>query len=90
MKEYEVDIWMWTETNIDWTTKMIREVGRMGFKMFQNFKIFMSSSDDPASWKQPGGTCIGLVNIMVGWKMKGGQDTKRLGHWSYVQIAGLE
>eukprot|EP00957_Ditylum_brightwellii_P083511 6348610-Ditylum_brightwellii.AAC.1 len=69
---------------------MIREAGKMGFKIFKNFKIITSTSNDPAGWKQQGGTCIGLVNGMVGRKMSGGEYNKRLGRWSYVQIAGRD
>eukprot|EP00957_Ditylum_brightwellii_P173350 13198271-Ditylum_brightwellii.AAC.1 len=45
-------------------------------KIFKNAKIITSTSDDPAGWRQQGGTCIGLVNSMVGRKMSGGEDNK--------------
>eukprot|EP00957_Ditylum_brightwellii_P054271 4111213-Ditylum_brightwellii.AAC.1 len=90
MKEYEVDIWLWTETNINWTPKISRETDKMGCKVFNNFKIITSTRNDPAGWKWSGGTCIGLVNGMVGWKMQGGEGRKGLGRWSYVQIVGRD
>eukprot|EP00957_Ditylum_brightwellii_P040176 3040152-Ditylum_brightwellii.AAC.1 len=62
----------------------------MGFKLFKNFKIITSASDDPSGWKQQRDTCIGLVNGMVGKKMSGGENNKELGRWSYVQIAGRD
>eukprot|EP00957_Ditylum_brightwellii_P144289 10993042-Ditylum_brightwellii.AAC.1 len=67
---------------------MRREAEQMGSKIFKSAKIITSNSDDPAGWKQQGGTCIGLVNGIVGRKMSGGEDNKGLGRWSYVQIAG--
>eukprot|EP00957_Ditylum_brightwellii_P176651 13455016-Ditylum_brightwellii.AAC.1 len=90
VKEYEVDIWLWTETNINWTPKPSREADKMGYKVFNSFKIITSASNGPAGWKQPGGSCIDSVNGMVGWKMQGGEDKKGLGRWNYVQIAGRD
>eukprot|EP00957_Ditylum_brightwellii_P139476 10630063-Ditylum_brightwellii.AAC.1 len=78
MKEQEVEIWLWTETNTNWTPKLIHEAEKMGVKLFKQFKVITSASDDPAEWKQTGGTCIGLVNGMVGRKMQGGEDGKGL------------
>eukprot|EP00957_Ditylum_brightwellii_P018797 1413118-Ditylum_brightwellii.AAC.1 len=40
--------------------------------------MITSSSDDRVDWKQPGGTCIGLVSIMVGRKMQGGRDQRKV------------
>eukprot|EP00957_Ditylum_brightwellii_P078679 5982396-Ditylum_brightwellii.AAC.1 len=79
MKMYKVDIWMWTETNINWTPKMRREAEKMGSKILKNAKIITSTSNNPVGWKQQGGTCIGLTNGMVGRKMSGGEDNKGLG-----------
>eukprot|EP00957_Ditylum_brightwellii_P030626 2320807-Ditylum_brightwellii.AAC.1 len=90
MKTHEVDIWMWTETNINWRPKMRREAKKMSSKIFKNAKIITSTSNDPAGWKQQGYTCIGLVNGMVGRKILGRGDNKGLSRWSYVQIAGKE
>eukprot|EP00957_Ditylum_brightwellii_P065926 4999719-Ditylum_brightwellii.AAC.2 len=39
MKEFEVDIWLWTETNVYWSKKMIKEAEQMGSKIFDNLKL---------------------------------------------------
>eukprot|EP00957_Ditylum_brightwellii_P016605 1248194-Ditylum_brightwellii.AAC.1 len=53
LKDFEVDIWLWTEANVNWSKKTVEEAEWMGYKIFNNFKMIISSSDDPADWKQP-------------------------------------
>eukprot|EP00957_Ditylum_brightwellii_P092102 7013010-Ditylum_brightwellii.AAC.1 len=36
----------------------------------------MLSNNDPADWKQQGGTCIGLVDHMTGQRVNNGEDDK--------------
>eukprot|EP00957_Ditylum_brightwellii_P167495 12750153-Ditylum_brightwellii.AAC.2 len=55
MKEFEVNTWLWSETNVNWSKKMIKETEQIGPKLFDNFKTITSSTDDPANWKQPRG-----------------------------------
>eukprot|EP00957_Ditylum_brightwellii_P068625 5210312-Ditylum_brightwellii.AAC.1 len=62
----------------------------MGRTKWDNFKLITSSSNDPADCHQRGGTCIGLVNNIVGRKTTSREDTKGLGQWSYVKIAGKD
>eukprot|EP00957_Ditylum_brightwellii_P194074 14779980-Ditylum_brightwellii.AAC.1 len=49
IKTYKVDIWMWSETNINWMPKMRREAEKMGSKIFKSAKIITSTSNDPAA-----------------------------------------
>eukprot|EP00957_Ditylum_brightwellii_P212136 15367006-Ditylum_brightwellii.AAC.2 len=90
MKEYEVDIFGWSETNTNWTLVARNKVGQMGRRTWKIFKLVASCSDDPADEKQQGGTCIGLVNDMVGQHVTSGEDMSGLGRWSYVKIAGRD
>ena len=90
MKEYEVDVWGWTETNINWTPNTTNAMKYMSTKIFKNSHIATSNSDDPAGQRQQGGTCTVIINNLVGRKITSGEDKKGLGRWSYIQISGRD
>eukprot|EP00957_Ditylum_brightwellii_P093572 7125242-Ditylum_brightwellii.AAC.1 len=55
MKDRKVDIWGWTETNVNWTPNLINNTAYKGQKLFNNFKLITSSSNDLAGLYQQGG-----------------------------------
>eukprot|EP00957_Ditylum_brightwellii_P009539 719774-Ditylum_brightwellii.AAC.1 len=66
MKETQVDLWGWVETNINWT-RIIKSKGQhYRRKIFRNFTIFTSGSNDSADFYQRGGTCIGVIDKLTG------------------------
>eukprot|EP00957_Ditylum_brightwellii_P008142 617413-Ditylum_brightwellii.AAC.1 len=88
MEEKEVDIWGWAETNVNWTPNLTTRAKYYGNEIFKIFTLVGSSSNDPAGFYQQGRTCTAITGKMVGQIIKSGTDSKGLGHWSYVQIAG--
>eukprot|EP00957_Ditylum_brightwellii_P168599 12832847-Ditylum_brightwellii.AAC.1 len=62
----------------------------MGGKIFKNFTIVTSCSDDLAKYHQQGGTYIGETNRMSGRIIDKNCDPSGLGRWSYVKIAGRD
>eukprot|EP00957_Ditylum_brightwellii_P090341 6879810-Ditylum_brightwellii.AAC.1 len=66
MKEKQVDLWEWVETNINWTKNMISKAKYYGRKIFKNLTLFTSKSDDPADYYQQGGTCLGVTDKLTG------------------------
>eukprot|EP00957_Ditylum_brightwellii_P114518 8732152-Ditylum_brightwellii.AAC.1 len=50
MKELEVEIWLWAETNINWIPKLIQEAEKMGVKLFK----ILRSSQQPVMTLQNG------------------------------------
>eukprot|EP00957_Ditylum_brightwellii_P012957 979214-Ditylum_brightwellii.AAC.1 len=83
MKDREVDIWRWMETNVNWTPNLINNTTYKGQKLFNNIKLITSSSDDLAGFYQQGGTCMGITNKMTGRIITADKDTSGLGCWSY-------
>eukprot|EP00957_Ditylum_brightwellii_P093734 7137001-Ditylum_brightwellii.AAC.1 len=88
MDKKEVVIWEWAETNVNWTPNLTAWTKYYGNKIFKNVTLVGSSSDDPAGFYQQGGTCTAITGKMVGQIIQSCTDSKGLGHWSYVQIAG--
>ena len=78
MKEYNVDIWGWSETNINWTPNIKDAVKYMSTKIFDNYYFTTSNSDDPSGRYQQGGTQTVLVNNLVGRKISSCEDAKGL------------
>eukprot|EP00957_Ditylum_brightwellii_P086446 6577080-Ditylum_brightwellii.AAC.1 len=62
----------------------------MGGKIFKNFTIVTSCSDDPAKYHQQGGTCTGVTSQLSGQIINKDCNPSRLGRWSYVKIAGWD
>ena len=56
MKDHNIDIWGWTETNINWTPNNKDAVKYMSTKIFDNCFFETSNSDDLAGRYQQGGT----------------------------------
>eukprot|EP00957_Ditylum_brightwellii_P192126 14625367-Ditylum_brightwellii.AAC.1 len=48
MKDRKVDIWGWSETNVNWMPNLVSNTTFRGRKLFNNFKLITSSSDNPA------------------------------------------
>eukprot|EP00957_Ditylum_brightwellii_P069620 5288118-Ditylum_brightwellii.AAC.1 len=88
MHKHEVDIWGWSETNVNWTPNMISKTKHLGNKCFNIFTLTASLSDDPAEHKQQGGTCLGIVNKFTGRIIAMENDSRDLGCWSFVKLAG--
>eukprot|EP00957_Ditylum_brightwellii_P147404 11224530-Ditylum_brightwellii.AAC.1 len=90
MAEKEIDIWGWTKTNVNWTPNMTARAIYYGNKVFTNFTILRSSSDNPAGLYQQGVMCTAITGKMVGRIIKSDTNSSGLGRWSYVQIAGRD
>eukprot|EP00957_Ditylum_brightwellii_P109625 8361483-Ditylum_brightwellii.AAC.1 len=73
MNKYGVGIFGWTETNVNWTPLLINKTEQMERKLWRNLKLIISCSNNPSERVQRGGTCIGIVNNMVGRKATGGE-----------------
>eukprot|EP00957_Ditylum_brightwellii_P032423 2456792-Ditylum_brightwellii.AAC.1 len=82
MAEKEIDIWRWAETNVNWTPNMIAQAEYYGNKIFINFTLVGSSSDNPAGFYQQGGMCTGITGKMVGRIIKSDSNSSGLGRWS--------
>eukprot|EP00957_Ditylum_brightwellii_P056966 4317765-Ditylum_brightwellii.AAC.1 len=70
MTEKEIDIWGWAEKNVNWTPNMIARVKYYCNKIFTDFTLVGSSSDDPAGLYQQGGMCTAITGKMVGQIIK--------------------
>jgi hypothetical protein len=90
LQEAKVDCFNFTETNLRWTPEQIQMASRLGRKWFKQFSLTTSSSNDPTTRKayQPGGTCTGITNNLVGRLTTKGSDPSGLGRWSYVCLEG--
>eukprot|EP00957_Ditylum_brightwellii_P017319 1304260-Ditylum_brightwellii.AAC.1 len=64
MAEKEIDIWGWAETNVNWTPNMIARAKYYSNKIFNNFTLVGSSSNDPVGFYQQGGTCTAITGKM--------------------------
>eukprot|EP00957_Ditylum_brightwellii_P191188 14558161-Ditylum_brightwellii.AAC.1 len=64
MSEKEINIWGWAETNVKWTPNMTARAKYYGNKIFTNFTLVGSSSNDPAGLYQQGGTCTSITGKM--------------------------
>eukprot|EP00957_Ditylum_brightwellii_P073334 5573137-Ditylum_brightwellii.AAC.1 len=65
MRSKDVDIWGWAETSIKWNKEMESKAQYMGRKLFKNFTLVTSCSDNPAQYYQQGGTCIRITNRLT-------------------------
>eukprot|EP00957_Ditylum_brightwellii_P034794 2637133-Ditylum_brightwellii.AAC.1 len=83
MKDREVDIWGWMETNVNWTPNLTNNTAYKGQELFNNFKLITSSSNDLTGFYQQGGACMGITNKMTGRIRAADKDTSGLGCWSY-------
>eukprot|EP00957_Ditylum_brightwellii_P089457 6812236-Ditylum_brightwellii.AAC.1 len=52
MRDREIDIWGWVETNVNWTKNLLTQAKFYGNKIFKNFTLVGNSSDDPAEFYQ--------------------------------------
>eukprot|EP00957_Ditylum_brightwellii_P078530 5970805-Ditylum_brightwellii.AAC.1 len=59
-------------------------------KIFTNFTLVGSSSNNPVGLYQQGGACTAITGKMVGRIIKSDTNSSGLGQWSYVQIAGRD
>eukprot|EP00957_Ditylum_brightwellii_P170075 12946185-Ditylum_brightwellii.AAC.1 len=90
MGKKEIDIWGWAKTNVNWIPNMTARAKYYGNKIFINFMLVGSSSDDPAGLYQQGGTCTATTGKMAGRIINSDTDSSGLGCWSYVQIMGRD
>ena len=90
IKEYNIDVFAFVETNIPWTPKNKYRARVIGRRTFTNVKMEMSSSNEPAlNDYQPGGTLIGTQGKNQGRVISGDADQHGLGRWSYVCLTGM-
>eukprot|EP00957_Ditylum_brightwellii_P116279 8869556-Ditylum_brightwellii.AAC.1 len=90
MESHEVDMWGWAETNVLWTEQMLQKTKFLGSKIFKNFTLVGSSSDDPAETYQQGGTYMEVMDKMTGCIIEADIDDSGFGQWSYMEIAGKD
>eukprot|EP00957_Ditylum_brightwellii_P071424 5429722-Ditylum_brightwellii.AAC.1 len=90
MKTKEASIWGWAETNVNWTPNRISQANYLGQKINQNFKLVAASSNKAVKYKQMGEICTALVDNVVGRHIESGEDTSRLGRWTYISIVGKD
>eukprot|EP00957_Ditylum_brightwellii_P036835 2789542-Ditylum_brightwellii.AAC.1 len=90
MKENNVDVFAFAETNIVWTPQTQNRAKKITEQVYnKNYRIETSSSNEIAvNQYQPGGTMIGVVGKQQGRILQGNQDKLGMGRWSYVVTAG--
>eukprot|EP00957_Ditylum_brightwellii_P152316 11596323-Ditylum_brightwellii.AAC.1 len=90
MKEKESNLYVWVEPNVNWSPHMIEKANQFGRQIHKIFKLVAASSDEPADFKQMGGSCMGMADNIVGRHMKSSEDDRGLGRWTYVCLAGKD
>ena len=89
-KMKEATIYGWAETSTKWSLQMILQANQCGRKIHKHYKLIATSSNKEAGYKQMGGTCMGMVDNIVGRHMESEEDKCGLGRWTYVCIAGKD
>ena len=75
IKNYEVDLWGWTEPNLKLTPQLINMVEYIKRNMFKNVQLVTSLGNNLTGRTQKGGTCTVIISNMVGQK-SGAKRTK--------------
>eukprot|EP00957_Ditylum_brightwellii_P072568 5514639-Ditylum_brightwellii.AAC.1 len=79
MHAKQADLYGWAKTNISWTELRKNQTEYHGRRIHDNYKLISTSSDCPAGYKQPGCTCLALVDKTMGRHMHSNNDNKGLG-----------
>eukprot|EP00957_Ditylum_brightwellii_P050436 3824434-Ditylum_brightwellii.AAC.1 len=87
MHAKQADLYGWAETNVSWTELCKNQTEYHGCHTHDNYKLIATSSNEPAEYKQPGGTCLDLVDTTIRWHMHSNANDKGLGRWCYACIA---
>eukprot|EP00957_Ditylum_brightwellii_P051396 3897534-Ditylum_brightwellii.AAC.1 len=67
LKEYNIDIFGFAETNLTWSKSLEHTAKYHGQKVFQHFSLITCSSNNPTSAShQPGGVSMGVTGAMTG------------------------
>eukprot|EP00957_Ditylum_brightwellii_P188456 14346796-Ditylum_brightwellii.AAC.1 len=86
----QADLYGWAETNVSWTELSKNQMEYHGRRIHDNYKLIATSNDNLAGYKQPGGTCLALVDKTVGRHMYSNNNDKGPGHWCYACITGRD
>eukprot|EP00957_Ditylum_brightwellii_P092390 7034799-Ditylum_brightwellii.AAC.1 len=79
----EATIYGWAEINTKWSLQMIAQANQYDRKIHKHYKLIAASSNKEAGYKGMGGTCMGMVDNIVGRHMESGEDTCGLDRWAY-------
>jgi hypothetical protein len=93
LNNMEVDVFMASETNVNWkSAKNRNDFQQKASKIWPANKIAFSSSDIGLKFERheflPGGTCTMAVDTLSMRVIKVGEDDSGLGRWSYVTMEG--
>eukprot|EP00957_Ditylum_brightwellii_P075730 5755554-Ditylum_brightwellii.AAC.1 len=82
MKEYNIDVLGFAETNLAWSMSLECMAKCHSRKVFKQFALVTCSSDDSTSTVyQPGGVCMGVVGPSIGRILEMIKDPSGLGCW---------
>eukprot|EP00957_Ditylum_brightwellii_P173153 13181755-Ditylum_brightwellii.AAC.1 len=62
MHAKHADLYGWAETKVSWTELCKNQTEYHGCCIHDNYKLITALSNEPAEYKQPGGTCLALVD----------------------------
>jgi hypothetical protein len=92
MKENEIDIFGFSETNLNSQQPEIRKrLEDTSQEIYGTSILAISTSTRPSCTAyKPGGTCTGISNALCGRYQAAGCDPHGLGRWSYIQLYGKQ
>eukprot|EP00957_Ditylum_brightwellii_P177718 13537686-Ditylum_brightwellii.AAC.1 len=89
MEDLDIDIMVWTETNMVWSNALKEKAKMQLRKRFKQTKVETISSNKPStSMFRPGGTMIAALGKITGKIIESGNNPHRLGRWTYICTTG--
>jgi hypothetical protein len=87
-----VDIFGFSETNLDWLRHAIRDKCGKVCNDFYGTSLLSTSTSSLRSNRncKPGGTCTGLTQQYCGRYQNSGSDPHGLGRWSFIRLHGKD
>jgi hypothetical protein len=93
IQEYDLDVYMMAEVNVNWRIvgrrNSIWDISRRWFER-QKVSAAYNQRDRSCNKYQPGGTAIISKDDFSLRAIKTGQDTKRLGRWTWTLFQGID
>eukprot|EP00957_Ditylum_brightwellii_P089520 6816873-Ditylum_brightwellii.AAC.1 len=91
MKEYNMNIFGFAETNLSWTPTLASNASYYGKKVFKQFSLVTCSSDNLTETRhQPRGVCMGATEDITGRILELTTDPTGLGRWTIMLLSGGE
>ena len=92
LRANQVDIFGFSETNLDWLRHTVRDkCGKICNDFYGSSLLATSTSSLRSNGNyKPGGTCTGLTQAYCGRYQTSGSDPHGLGRWSYIRLNGKQ